>query len=297
MHSKIAVLNKTIMTAITILAVFFISPSVASAWTIHKDFEAGVVGTSAQGQEDGFSSDSGGSEYVDHLSSLGEQSVELNVREGTAGFGYWGGVINFPSNLNQGDEIWISLRLFIPEGFDFSTNTGVLKFLRIRQRAADGSHTGYLDNLIRMADSPRGVFTLLKEGQNSLFSYGERGVDDIPYGRWFRFELYAYLDETSQAQGGQAVVRTWIDDKLLTEERRIETLSTSGTTATSLYLFTYWNGGAPKTQHLYVDDIIITNEQPVARDQFSNPMIGKSPYSADLGTIAPPDAPNKFIVN
>lgn len=297
MRSERIYFGKRIVTAITMTTVLGLLPSIGHAWKIHKDFEAGAVGTSASGQEDGFSSDSGGSQYVDNLSSLGDQSVKLNIREGTKGFGYWGGIVQFPSNLKQGDEIWISLRVFIPEGFEFTTDTGVLKFLRIRQRAADGSHTGYLDNLMRMPASPQGVFTLLKEGQHLLFSYGERGVDDIPYGQWFRFELYAYLDETPQAEGGKAIVRTWMDDKLLTEEKHIQTLSGPDATATSLYLFTYWNGGAPKTQDLYVDDIVITNDKPINRDNYSNPMIGEWPYPSGSGIITPPEPPKQFSVN
>jgi hypothetical protein len=279
------------ITKVALLASFLLASSICSAWTIHKNFESGEIGTSAQGQEDGFTGDSGGSEYVNEKSSLGDQSVKLNVRGGTAGFGYWGGTIQFPSDLSKNDEIWISLRLFIPQDFEFSTDTGYLKFLRVRQKNEDGSHTGYLDNLITVPNPNRGTFTLLKEGQNLLRGYGEPGIDDIPRERWFRFELYAYLDDVSHAQGGQAVVRAWLDDKLIAEEYDLYTLSNATAIAKSLYLFTYWNGGAPKDQHLFVDDIIITSERPSGRDTYSNPMIGAWPFSS----ASPPNPPSLTI--
>lgn len=280
---------------VALLAALLCAPSISTAWTIHKDFESGEIGTLAQGQEDGFTGNSGGSEYVNEKSSLGDQSVKLNVREGTKGFGYWGGTIQFPSSLTHGDEIWISLRLFIPQDFEFTTDTGYLKFLRIRQKNADGSHTGYLDNLITVPNPNKGTFTLLKEGQNRLRDYGEPGVDDIPRGKWFRFELYAYLDDVPQNQGGQATVRAWLDDKLLTQDYEVYTLSNATATAKALYLFTYWNGGAPKDQHVFVDDIVITNEQPAGRDAYSNPMIGAWPVSSDNELVAPPNSPTLTV--
>jgi len=35
-----------------------------------------------------------------------------------------------------------------------------------------------------------------------------------------------------------------------------------------------WNGGAPQDQDMWIDDIVITNETPTARDVYGNPMIG-----------------------
>lgn len=277
---------------IALLAFMLGAPIYSSAWTIHKDFESGELGTSAQGEEDGFSGNSGGSEYVSELSAHGNQSVKLNVREGTSGFGYWGGTMQFPSHLSKNDEIWISLRMFIPESFEISTNTGYLKFIRIRQKNQDGSHTGYLDNLIAMPRLEKGVFTLLKEGQNKLRHYGELGVDDLPRGQWFRFELYVHLDDVPQTQGGSAVVRAWLNNKPLTEMHDIITLSNATATAQALYLFTYWNGGAPKDQHLFVDDIVITNERPADRDIYSNPMIGEWPFDKQ---VSPPQSPSLDI--
>ena len=37
---------------------------------------------------------------------------------------------------------------------------------------------------------------------------------------------------------------------------------------------TNWNGGSPKAQTQYIDDVVITTNTPVQRDAAGNPMIG-----------------------
>lgn len=294
-YSKFSVPALALITGLFLVSLA--SPTLA--WTVHKSFESGSTGRTAISEQDGFTGDAGGATYTNEVSALGDQSAKLSVKGGTTGFGYWGGTIKFPTELEKGDNLWISLRMFIPQDFEIRTDTGSLKFLRVRQKNADGSHTGYIDNLIRMPNQSNGVFSLLKEGQHKLFHYGKRGTDDLPRNEWFRFELYVRLDETPVTQGGKAIARAWLNDKLLTEESEIQTLSNSRVTSTALYLFTYWNGEAPKSQHLYVDDIIITNETPENRDSFNNPMIGSWPSGnsgnsdpdTDTDIQAPPNSP------
>ena len=41
-----------------------------------------------------------------------------------------------------------------------------------------------------------------------------------------------------------------------------------------------WNGGAPATQLQYLDDIVITTDQPSNTDAFGNRMIGPTGWSS-----------------
>lgn len=244
-------------------------------WTVVKNFNNGPNGSVAMGS-DAFDGDAKRSYYSNVQAREGAYSAELNIQSGKTAFGSWGGVINFPKQLARGDEMWISLEMYIPSSFKIATNTGSLKFMRLRQKNADGSHTGYLDNLIRMPDQTSGVFTLLKEGQHKLFHYGERGVDDLPYDKWFRYEMYVKFDNVPKDRGGSANVKAWLNDKLITDEDRAMTITNSGVTVNGLYLFTYWNGGAPKDQKLYVDNIIMTTKKPLKKDNKGNLMIGNT---------------------
>lgn len=258
----------------------------AFAWTEMRDFNNGILGQKAQGA-DGFSSDAGDSIYANSQVSEGANSAKLSIDQGATAYGRWGGVIGFPE-LVKGNEIWVSLDIYVPSDFDTSTNTGVLKFLRLRQKNGDGSHTGYLDMLI---DNVQGAFRILKEGPNvPHLSFGTRPDDSLKRDRWVNVEMYAYLDEVSVADGGKAFVRYYIDGKRY-DFTTIRTIDNSEVSVYGLYLFTYWNGGAPKNQSLYVDNIIITSDRPAVIDTLGDPVIGNW-----LNTKAP-RPPSSFQVS
>ena len=68
------------------------------------------------------------------------------------------------------------------------------------------------------------------------------------------------------------------------EITHLKTLNTSDAFADLFYLFSYWNGGAPQTQTMYVDDIIVTSQTPTTKDAQGNPYIG-------MGETIPPEQP------
>jgi hypothetical protein len=69
-------------------------------------------------------------------------------------------------------------------------------------------------------------------------------------------------------------VQLWKDGELICEIDDLATLRTPESRADAFLLSTYWNGGAPRTQVMYVDDIVITSRTPAGRDAHGNPMIG-----------------------
>jgi hypothetical protein len=50
--------------------------------------------------------------------------------------------------------------------------------------------------------------------------------------------------------------------KLLFSDYTDKTLKNPGDKVDAFLLFTYWNGGASKTQSMYVDDIWLSTERP-----------------------------------
>jgi hypothetical protein len=219
----------------------------------------------------------------------GDSSCQFSITAGTDGWAKWGGVIDFPDYLKKGDEVWINMKLFIPEDFDYSTNTGALKFVRLRQRSGTGSHEGYLDNLISVPGWYPAILHLLKEDQSYVVRYGESSsYSELPKGEWFTYELYVYFDEQTGSNGGSAIIRSWLNNELLTEELEIKTLNSADSEVISLYLFTYWNGNSPKSQSLLIDDITITSDRPSNQDFQGNPFIGGEP----LTTVPRPSLPS-----
>lgn len=291
MPKKVKLVSKLFM--VVAIQLFIINP--LHAWTVVKDFNvaSSKVGTKAEGNS-GFDGAAGKSFYTTKQVKEGSAAAELNIGVGQTAWGTWGGAIDLPTPLRKDQEVWVSLEMFIPNDFEISTNTGSLKFVRLRFKSPEGKHEGSLDNLIRMQNQTSGVMTLLKEDQMLLAHYGERGQDDIPIGQWVRFEMYTYLHNVPKAKGGKALVRAWLNGKLLTEEERVRTISESASYMDGLFLFTYWNGGAPKTQSMYVDNIIITSDTPSNRDKFGNPMIGEFQKSAEA--VVRPQTPGALSI-
>jgi hypothetical protein len=88
-------------------------------------------------------------------------------------------------------------------------------------------------------------------------------------GTWHSYEQYVKFSNTP----GKGIFRFWQDGNLIFEDKVTPTLGVSAQ-ADFIYLFTYWNGDAPKSQSAYVDDIVITSATPNNHDAAGNPFIG-----------------------
>lgn len=238
-----------------------VAPPTGPAWETVRNFNSGLVGQQSEGTSDSFDGAAGFASYSSDRSFEGGKSARLRVDSGTTGFGNWGGIIDFPSALVQGQELWLQLYIFIPQDFVILTpSNGSLKFLRIRTKTAAGGNGGYND--IQLVDDANQTnsFRMLKEGQNTWFRFGTAG--SFQKGSWQRVSVHISFHSVSAASGGSGRIRIWQNGKLLTDEPRIQTLSGADHSADSFYLFTYWNGGAPKTQSLWVDDIRMASFRP-----------------------------------
>lgn len=244
-------------------------PSVAFAWTIHSDFDDGTTGSAADRGNDGFSGAGGLSVYSDDT-KLKRNSVKLQITKGDTGFGRWGGSFYFPQKAYRGETIWFLVHTFMPEGFDHYSygEGGRLKFLRIHTKGSDGSNHGYNDLYFdqKGLDNP---LRWIYEGEQKWVPVG--GSNDKPvHDKWESYEMAVTLDNKSFNDGGKARIMLWKNEVLLADIKDRITLKAATDYSDTALLFTYWNGGAPKSQHMYVDEVIITNERPSQRDANGN---------------------------
>jgi hypothetical protein len=103
---------------------------------------------------------------------------------------------------------------------------------------------------------------------------GLPGADDPAPGIWETYELYQALDEVAGAEGGRSRTRFWKNGRLLLDSGAYATLKSRDHEVRFLEIVGYWNGGAPRTQVFWVDDIRVQNYAPARRDDFGNRYLG-----------------------
>lgn len=260
---------------ISIFAAFLIATlsAHANAWTIHSSFDEGDIGEKADRGVDGFHGAGGLSTYST-TNRLKDKSARIAIKEGSTGYGTWGGEFRFPEKAYKGETIWFLVHTYMPKGFDhYSYGEGNrLKFLRVQTFSESGSNHGYNDLYFDVKGSPN-PFKWIYEGAASWVNVGTEN-DSPQHGKWESYEMAVTLDTVPVSNGGQAKVRIWKNGVLIEEILDKKTLKAESDYSNRALLFTYWNGGAPKDQHMFVDEIVITNEQPSGEDAHGNPHIG-----------------------
>jgi len=287
----------------------------AHAWTINMDFNDGPLDQSVEDKGNPypvFSDAAGRTVYSDCAGNAQDgQCAKMSIKKGYDGWGTWGGRLNFKergvSNPVLGTEVWISVKIFMPDGFDYTAKPW-LKFLRLHTTSPARGNEGYNDLYITTTGAKyydsvlkknllQPPFFFIKEQQNMIKRFGDLNNDKPELGAWETYEVYLKMDYVSVANGGTSRVRVWKNGKLLAELDDIQTLNSAASYADTFLIFTYWNGGKSdgsgsvpaKDQHLFIDDLIITTDTPSRRDISGNPMIGD--------VLAIPEPPTGFQVN
>lgn len=242
------------------------------AWTIHATFDEGEVGQNTH-RSDGFHGAAGGSTYSDQQ-KLKNNSARISIRKGETGYGHWGGEFIFPESAYKGDTIWFLVHVYMPENFDHYAygEGGRLKFLRIQTLKSNGDSRGYNDLYFdkKGASQP---YKWIYEGENRWSDVGS--LNNPPKKeQWQSYEMSVTLDNVPASAGGMAKIRIWKNGRLLKEISDRKTLGAADDYSNRALLFTYWNGGAPKDQHMYVDEITITTDTPDNVDEQGNPYLG-----------------------
>ena len=264
----------------------------STAWIIDENFDGQKVGSGCPlFWADGVSIENRAISAEQGAS--GSNSCKLGINKGEFN---WGGGINFPSNLHAGDEVWVRFRIYMPQEFDFNSYSAGnhLKFIRMTERSdvVDGkSDLGRIDWLWSPEGSALPYVEGLERDKCSTDCNQYFGAGNGPLrGSWETYEMYVKWDHVAVNDGGQGRIRAWKNGKLIGDLTDRPTMWIGATRITTFLLFSYWNGSAPKTQHLYLDDLIVTNIAPGARDSKGNPYIGVGSYAY----VAPPRPPLLF---
>jgi hypothetical protein len=217
-------------------------------------------------------------------------------------YGAWGGTINLPTAITQGNEFWYGMWCRIPAAYDWNSGIGVskpgyIKFLRvnnsvngqrIEHHVINGSWNGNA-----AADNLQIGWTLANEFDPKAQEETHKGTDKImTLGDWHWVEFYIY----AHSDASLAKRRIWVDEALVFERvgadnkwrdingiYQTETLSsgekslpTSGASLTSVMHGTYWNGYSPQNQTYHIQKIVAHNiaAEVLAADSFGNKMMG-----------------------
>lgn len=270
-----------------------VTTSNVAAWTITADFENGAPGAIAQAPTtaDAFHGQAGDSKIISTPVFSGVQAASVTATKGESGFGTWGGGIEFPSDLKQGDEVWFRVVVRYPDGWTFGCNscTEGMKFMRLHVASSSGSNRGYIHTFIRKNNDGEDHLLVSTEINNKNSSPAGNSLQDnypanfdradfspkIERDRWYTFEMYVKF-----AADGSGAYRLWQDGELVFEADHYQSLISSTDKSDRVYIYTYWNngvnkdGGPPQTQTAYIDDIIITSDTPANVDSQGNPYIG-----------------------
>lgn len=270
---------------ITILScVLMFSSGATQAWTVEESFDAQVVGEKCGTfWNDGANSTVSTEVVIDSAS----KSCKMAVLKGET---TWGGGFVPPESLHKGDEVWIRFRLFIPQGFDFNaySHGNRVKFIRMTVRDIVGTPRR-LDWYWEQEGSIPPFAKTLESDACTTDCWEKFGTaNDVQVrGTWETYEMYAKFDHVSVNDGGDGRVRIWKNGRLIGDLTDRPTMWGNSSEVSSFMIFSHWNGGSPKTQHLYFDDLITTNEVPGSKDASGNPFIGVGSYAY----VAPPNSP------
>lgn len=257
-----------------LVSTYLVGTSVtAQAWTIHASFDEGEVGKKTE-RHDGFHGAAGQSTYSDEQ-KLKNNSARISIKKGQTGYGHWGGEFRFPEKVYKGSTIWFLVHTYMPEDFDhYAYGEGNrLKFLRIQTLKSNGESRGYNDLYFDRKGAGQPYKWIYEGGSEGWVDVGS--LDNPPQKeQWQSYEMAVTLDNVPKNEGGLAQIRIWKNGVLLKEIVDRVTLAKADDYSDRALLFTYWNGGAPKAQHMYVDEITITVDEPGDVDEHGNPYIG-----------------------
>jgi len=265
--------TSSVILKVMLITIVFTSGN-AFAWTRSSNFDSGSAGQNAIGTS-GFDYAGRATTYSSDFSVSGTKSAKMLWTQGSEGFAEDHGEYSI-TTVPNGGNIWIRGYFYFPSGFDF-TAAPVSKFIRLKL-----STGGYI-SLFFNANVPSTptVGKLVESNDSSTHSL-QMDVPNsaISTGSWHCVEMHVRLSTTAP------LFRAWLDGKLVLNDTSNKQVL-SDTTSSLIYIMTNWNGGVPKSQSQYMDDIVITTDTPSQVDSNGNPMIGPISGSQSATPTAP----------
>lgn len=250
----------------------------AFAWVINADFEAGQVGSRAQGTS-GFTFAGTQTTFSSDRAFSGTKSAKIVWSPGSDGWGISHGEFSHPQALKNGEEIWI--RGYYYFASPWSWNGTFNKVLRLHVFNSGGANEGY--------------HSIITNGSGDILASNEP-ADLLPDSglnldkdRWQCLEMYVKFSTSDP------IVRMWKDGVLAYENRSNVVMRNSTDYIWRSLVMTHWNNGAPQSQTQYVDDFQVTNVKPTNVDIKGNPMIGLTNGTPTTNIVAP-NAPSGLTI-
>lgn len=253
------------------------------AWTINDSYDSQNVGDRCGS----FWADNADSTVSTAMSVSGNKSCLMRIAQGNAG---WGGGFVFPGKLRRYDEYWMRFRLFVPNGFDWNVTSGgdKLKFIRITTKDSGGAVARLDWQWKHDGSNPSHAKGLERDNCTTDCWEYFGGANDAPVrGTWETWEIYAKFDTVSVNNGGQGRVRAWKNGKLIGDLTNRKTMVNASDTVEAAMIFSYWNGTSPKSQEVYMDDLVATNITPLSSDSNGNRYIGVGSFVATAAPLPP----------
>jgi hypothetical protein len=196
-----------------------------------------------------------------------------------------------------GTDLWLRMYTYFPLDFCFSYGSygdgwGPIKWFRISANNANGPRsTIEMGTPTAMGDGYNfrpwptcGTTVALWADVNEMgagtspFPYykPELGGKAITRGVWLALQVQWHFGD-----GAAGYTRGWVDDVYLGQNNH--TTCPAGSVIERLVLGDYWNGGFPKQQAFYIDDIIITTQTPNTLDSGGRPYISPATSAASWG--------------
>ena len=273
----------------------------AQAWTVNATWEKFAAGTATGGDQniglgDGLWISNSRESVVATPVHSGQKSLRIHLPGGTEDT--WQNDFRLPTSITEGGQIWARFYVYVPTGFDWTSNP-ITKLFRLAVVDGSGGQAGYISILISRpsnyscAGSPND-FGYIVGGEEILSASGfvcqnknTAQLNFLAPGAWHALELYA-----KASANGAGILRIWHNGELIWEKTGLNNIPAGGAIYAGDGNYTghfmgWWNGGVPKDQDLYFDDFRYTNDTPTKVDAAGNFMIGT------LGSVmlAAPSAP------
>jgi hypothetical protein len=201
----------------------------------------------------------------------GTQSIRFDALSTSSNFGTQ--LLGISSNPLEGKETWFQFKIRFPTGFNFlcSSCSNLLKFIRLRIRPAG---TTLLGNEWMIGVGGTGDFAdlqLYKANewwQNPPGNYAFGPQAPFVADKWHVITIHHiwssdpniarerfWMTGSPSGESMTLLLDTWDSP-----DTKIANLQTPSGTGGNIFLFSFWNGGAPQNQSCWVDGIVTSDE-------------------------------------
>ncbi len=199
----------------------------------------------------------------------------------------YGGYQNLPEAIGPGETVWYRVYLYMPSTLSLSYGDtsgdgfGANKFLVLSELEHEAPRMYIQPSSPYKVDFGDPGFVepglyVNHDGLGDEYCPIQADTYTFPRDQWFALQMAWYV-----AEDDSAWVRVWSDDTFLGECSGAGVVP-SGYNVQSWGIGDYWNGGAwiqgGSTADFWVDDVVVTKEQPTTTDAGGRPFISPDDF-------------------